>query len=75
MKQNLNNTSLEDRILINFGGNRKNDLLHIVGNTNNQIDDLNTLTRSCYIDTAHLKYIVMCNKYYFHCFQSKCAKY
>ena len=61
MTQNLNNTSLEDRILINFGGNRKNDLLHIVGNTNNQIDDLNTLTRSSYIDTAHLKDIIMSN--------------
>ena len=62
MTQNLNNTSLEDRLLINFGGNRKNDLLHIVGNTNNQIDDLNTLTRSSYIDTAHLKYFLMSNK-------------
>ena len=42
MTQNTNNTSLEDRILDNVGGAIEND-------------ELNTMIRSSYIDTADLK--------------------
>ena len=45
MTQNTNNNSLEDRILDNFGGAIADE----------QLDELNTMTRSSYIDTADLK--------------------
>ena len=55
MTQNTNNTSLEDRILDNFGGAIENDLIHTIGSADEQLDELNTMTRSSYIDTADLK--------------------
>lgn len=55
MTQNTNNNSLEDRILDNFGGAIENDLIHTIGIADEQLDELNTMTRSSYIDTADLK--------------------
>ena len=55
MTQITNNTSLEDRILDNFGGAIENDLIHTIGSADEQLDELNTMTRSSYIDTADLK--------------------
>ena len=55
MTQNTNNNSLDDRILNNFGGAIENDLIHTIGNADEQLDELNTMTRSSYIDTADLK--------------------
>ena len=47
MTQNTNNNSLEDRILDNFGGAiENNDLIHTIGNNDEQQDELNTMTRS-----------------------------
>ena len=53
--QNTNNNSLEDRILNNFGGAIENELIHTIGNADEQLDELNMMTRSSYIDTADLK--------------------
>ena len=36
MTQNTNNTSLEDRILDNFGGAIENDLIHTIGSADEQ---------------------------------------
>ena len=55
MTQITNNTSLEDRILDNFGGAIENDIIHTIGSADEQLDELNTMTRSSYIDTADLK--------------------
>ena len=55
MTQNTNNNSLEDRILDNFGGAIENDLIHTIGIADEQLYELNTMTRSSYIDTADLK--------------------
>ena len=46
MTQNTNNNSLEDRILDNFGGAIENDLIHTIGIADEQLDELNTMTRS-----------------------------
>ena len=54
MTQITNNT-LEDRILDNFGGAIENDLIHTIGSADEQLVELNTMTRSSYIDTADLK--------------------
>ena len=45
MTQNTNNTSLEDRILDNFGGAIENDLIHTIGSADEQLDELNTMSR------------------------------
>ena len=42
-------------ILDNFGGANENDLIHTIGNADEQLDELNTMTRSSYIGTADLK--------------------
>ena len=55
MTQNTNNNSLEERILNNFCGAIENDLIHTIGIADEQLDELNTMTRSSYIDTADLK--------------------
>ena len=55
MTQNTNNSSLEDRILEYFGGAIENDLIHTRGIADEQLDELNTMTRSSYIYTADLK--------------------
>ena len=55
MTQTTNNNSLEDRILDNFGGAIENDLIHTIGIADEQLDELNTMTRSSYIDTDDLK--------------------
>ena len=62
MTQITNNTSLEDRILDNFGGAIGNDVIHTIGSTDEQLDELNTINRSLYIDTADLKYSVASTK-------------
>lgn len=55
MAYNLNNNSLEDGILSNYGGSIANNLIQLLGDADDKLDDLTILTHSPYIDTTDLK--------------------
>ena len=63
MSQNVHDSLFEDRILVNFGRSTANNLNHILGNLDDNNEDMVMLTHSLYTDALKLNDALASTKY------------